>query len=133
MSDLLPEYFFRVRDNGALVFRIDSENRQRRIDMDPIASVNLAKAEVKPQGDRILSREDKQAIKAWMRERQAIITMREIDDVHRTLDRINLVAQWAQGQADDVQLDEVTDPLLMAMHDLRTVLIRKKAERLNRT
>ena len=30
----LPPYYFRVRDNGAFVFRVDTENRQRRIEMD---------------------------------------------------------------------------------------------------
>ena len=30
----------------------------------------------------------------------------------------------------DDALEQVTDSLLMAMHDLRTVLVRKKAERL---
>ena len=130
MSEGLPEYFFRVRENGAQVFRVEAESRHRRIEMDPIASINLNKGEVKPQGERVLTREDKQAIRAWIRERQAIVAMREIDDVHRAMDQINLVAQWPQSRADDVQLDEVTEPLLMAMHDLRSVLVRRKAERL---
>ena len=30
----LPELYFRVRENGAVVFRVDTENRQRRIDME---------------------------------------------------------------------------------------------------
>ena len=34
MSGELPEYYFRIRDNGAVVFRVDTENRQRRIDME---------------------------------------------------------------------------------------------------
>jgi len=33
MSAQLPDYYFRVRDNGAFVFRIDTENRQRRIEI----------------------------------------------------------------------------------------------------
>ena len=43
---------------------------------------------------------------------------------------MNLTTHWAQTRATDAQLDEVTDALLMAMHDLRTVLVRRKAERL---
>jgi hypothetical protein len=34
MSAHLPEYYFRVRENGAVVFRVDTENRQRRIEME---------------------------------------------------------------------------------------------------
>jgi hypothetical protein len=35
-----------------------------------------------------------------------------------------------QTKAADAALEEVTDTLLLAMHDLRSVLVRKKAERL---
>jgi len=48
----LPPYYFRVRENGAVVFRVDTENRQRRIDMDQIAVVNIRKGEGKPHGGR---------------------------------------------------------------------------------
>ena len=51
MTDL-PEYYFRVRENGAIVFRIDTENRMRRIEMDQIAVVNVKNGEIKPHGDR---------------------------------------------------------------------------------
>ncbi|MBS0124809.1 hypothetical protein [Thetidibacter halocola] len=131
MADL-PDYFFRVRDNGALVFRVDTENRNRRIEMEPIAAVNLARDEVKAQGGRDLTKADLVAIRGWMAERQAIAALREIDDIHRTIDQLNRAAHWAQTRAEDVQLDEVTDALLMAMHDLRSVLVRRKAERLAR-
>jgi hypothetical protein len=34
MGSDLPDYNFRVRENGAAVFRVDTENRQHRIEMD---------------------------------------------------------------------------------------------------
>ena len=55
MSTELPDYYFRVRENGAAVFRVDTENRQRRIEMDQIAVVNIKNGEIKPHGDRQLS------------------------------------------------------------------------------
>ena len=48
MSGQLPDFYFRVRENGALVFRVDTENRQRRIEMDEIAAVNIRNSEIKP-------------------------------------------------------------------------------------
>jgi hypothetical protein len=51
MTADLPDYFFRVRDNGAIVFRISTENRQRRIEMDEIATVNTRNGNVKPHGE----------------------------------------------------------------------------------
>lgn len=128
MSDL-PDYYFRIRENGAVVFRVDTENRQRRIEMDQIAVVNVKKGEVKPQGNRTLSDADKAAIQDWLIERTALLARRDIDDIHRAVDYMNITTQWVQSNASDDQLEEVTDALLLAMHDLRTILVRKKADR----
>ncbi|MCX8954958.1 hypothetical protein OU790_16145 [Ruegeria sp. NA] len=132
MSSELPEYYFRIRENGAVVFRIDTENRQRRIEMDQIAVINIRNGEVKPHGQRTLSDRDQAEIAQWIEERRALLAQRDIDDIHRAVDYLNLTTQWAQSKASDKQLEDVTDRLLMAMHDLRTVLVRKKADRLDK-
>lgn len=130
MSGDLPEYYFRVRENGAFVYRIDTANRQRRIDMDQIAVVNVRNGQVKPHGDRELTDADMAAISNWIEERTEVLAWREIDDIHRAVDYLNLTTHWAQSKANDEQLEAVTDALLLAMHDLRAVLVRKKADRL---
>lgn len=132
MGDDLPDYYFRVRETGALVFRLAAENRQRRLDMEQIAVLNIKNGEVRAHGDRKLAPEDMEAIGAWMRERTALLEARDLDDILRTVDHLNLTAQWAQTKATDAQLDRVLDPLLLAMHDLRSVLVRRKAERLGK-
>ncbi len=132
MAAHLPEYYFRVRENGAAVFKVDTENRQRRIDMDQIAMVNIKNGDIKPQGNRQLSDADMEAIQDWADKRKALLAKRDIDDIHRAVDYLNLTTQWAHSKAEDDQLEDVTDALLMAMHDLRSVLVRKKAERLTR-
>lgn len=126
----LPPYYFRVRDNGAFVFRVDTENRQRRIEMEQIAVVNIRNGEIKPHGGRELTAGDIGAIEEWMEERTRLLAYRDIDDIHRAVDYLNTTTQWAQSKATDEQLEAVTDTLLLAMHDLRTVLVRKKADRL---
>ena len=130
MSGQLPDFYFRVRENGALVFRVDTENRQRRIEMDQIAAVNIRNGEIKPQGDRELSENELEVIQDWMTERTALLAERDIDDIYRAVDYLNLTTQWAQAKASDEQLEAVTDDLLLAMHDLRSVLVRKKVDRL---
>ena len=117
----LPDYYFRVRENGAVVFRVDTENRQRRIELEPIAVANLRK----------LTPDEIARIKLWLAERTEVLAQRDVDDIHRAVDHLNLTAQWVQTRATDVQLEDVTDALLLAMHDLRTVLVRRKAERLS--
>lgn len=130
MGDDLPEYYFRVRENGAVVFKVDTENRQRRIDMEEMATVNVKNGTVKAHGERALTEAEVAVIAAWVAARQVMLAARDVDDIHRAVDHLNLTTQWVQSRATDRQLDDVTDALLLAMHDLRTVLVRKKAERL---
>lgn len=130
MAGDLPEYYFRIREAGAAVFRVDTENRQRRIEMEQIATVTLRSGEIRPQGDRVLSEADLAEIRGWIARRSALQARREIDEIERTVDRLNLTAQWAQSRASEAELEEITDRLLLAMHDLRSVLVRRKADRL---
>ncbi len=133
MSVDLPDYYFRVRENGATVFRVSTENRQRRIEMDEIAVVNVKNGNIKPHGAAELTKADMAAITDWIAARQAQLAAREVDDILRTVDHLNLTTQWAQSRATDEQLEAVTDALLLTMHDLRSVLVRKKADRLIKT
>ncbi len=132
MTADLPQFYFRIRENGATVFRIDTENRQRRIEMEEIATVNVKNGNIKPHGDVVLTQADLSVIKDWLAARVATLATRDIDDIHRAVDHLNLTTHWAQSRATDAQLDLVTDGLLLAMHDLRSVLVRKKAERLTK-
>ena len=132
MTADLPDYYFRVRENGAVVFRVSTENRQRRIEMDEIAVVNVRNGNIKPHGDVELTAADRAAIDEWLVARQAQLAAREVDDILRTVDHLNLTTQWAQSRATDAQLEAVTDALLLAMHDLRSVLVRRKADRLGK-
>jgi len=129
MNNDLPDYYFRIRENGAVVFRIDTGNRHRRIEMDQIAMVNIRNGEIKPHGNRELSKTDLAEIDKWVTERKSQLAQRDIDDIHRAIDHLNTTAQWAQSKATKEQLEDVTDRLLMAMHDLRSVLVRKKADK----
>ena len=133
MAGELPDYYFRVRENGAFAFRVDTENRMRRIEMEQIASINIRNGEIRPHGDRQLSEADLAAIRDWTEARQKQLAERDVDDILRAVDHLNLTAHWANTRATDAQLDAVTDQLLLAMHDLRSVLVRRKADRLVKT
>jgi hypothetical protein len=128
MTDL-PDYYFRIRENGAAVFRVDTGNRQRRIEMDQIAVVNVKTGDIRPHGGRTLSQADLQAIGDWLARRQDLLAARETDDILRLADQMNQVAHWAQSKATEAQVAAVSDALLLAMHDLRGVLVRKQAGR----
>jgi hypothetical protein len=128
----LPDYYFRIRENGAVVFKVDTENRNRRIELVELATLNIKNGAIKPHGDITLAPADLAAIRDWMARRSALQAERDIDDILRAVDTLNATTHWAQTRADDAALDRVTDDLLLAMHDLRTVLVRRKAERLTK-
>jgi len=129
MSDL-PEYYFRIRENGAALFRVDTQNRQRRIEMTELAVINVKNGNVRAHGDHVLTDEEKAVITDWITERREVLAERDLDDIHRAVDYLNLTTHWAQSRASDEDLEDVTDRLLLAMHDLRSVLVRRKADRL---
>ena len=85
---------------------------------------------MKPQGNRDLTDADMQAISDWMQARTRVVEARRLDDILRTVDHLNQTAHWANSDATDAQLEQVTDSLLLAMHDLRSVLVRRKADQL---
>lgn len=132
MTDDLPDYYFRIRENGALVFHVSTDNRQRRLELEQIATVNVNNGQIRAQGDRELTEADHAAIADWLARRGEELARRVVDDIRRTVDHLNLTTQWAQSRATDEELELVTDPLLLAMHDLRGTLVRRKAERVTR-
>lgn len=119
--------FFRTRENGAMVFRVDTENRQRRLELQQIAVVNIRNGNVKPQGDQMPTAAERNEIDAWIVDRRKLLALRRVDDIKRATDYLNETAQWVQSDATDEQIGQFSDDLLMAMHDLRSVLVRKKS------
>ena len=92
--------------------------------------MNIKSGQIKPHGDRVLSATDLAEITTWMENRKALLAQRNLDDIHRAIDYLNTTTHWVNGMADDDELENITDSLLLAMHDLRSVLVRKKADRL---
>ncbi len=116
----LPAYHFRHRATGATVLRVTAG---ARLDLEPIATVVRRTGAIKPRGERALSPEDTAAIAAWLA-RPA--TTESVAD--RALDAIGAAAHWAQGPATDTEVAAASDALLLALHDLRAVLVRRLAE-----
>jgi hypothetical protein len=124
------DLYFRVRDNSATVFRVDTENRQRRLEMEQIAMANINNGQIKPHGSEPATPDEIAIIEAWITTRREVLAKRDIDDILRAVDYLNLTTHWAQTKASDDDLEQFTDELLMAMHDLHMVLVRKKSDRL---
>ncbi|MBF9036899.1 hypothetical protein HKCCE2091_21925 [Rhodobacterales bacterium HKCCE2091] len=128
----LPEIYFRIRDNGAAVFRVEAETRHKRLEMTEIAAVNVKNGSVKPHGGAEIAPVEAAAIDRWLDARRAELQARDDDQPNRCIETLNLTAQWAQARAEPEALEAATDALLLAMHDLRSLLVRKRANRAGR-
>ncbi|RMF37176.1 MAG: hypothetical protein D6754_10015 [Alphaproteobacteria bacterium] len=126
------DLYFRIKENGAVVFRLDVENRNRRLEMIPVAQVNLRSGEIRVQGRQELSEEERAEIEAWIELRRAVLDQRDRDRLPNLIEALNEAAHWVQGKAPDAVIEETADAVLMAMHDLRSAIVRRKAERLER-
>lgn len=122
--------YFRVRDNGAAVFRLNTQNRQQRMEFKQIATLNLHKAEIKPQSGTPPTESEIAQIDAWIVKRRKIVADRQIEDIKLSIEHLNATAQWIQSKASQDQINEFADELLVAMHDLRMVIVRKKSDAL---
>ena len=122
-----PRLYFRVKENGAAVFRIAHASREGRLDMEPIATVALRSGQIRETGD--LSDDDRARIEAWLADRRDVIEARRGALGADTAEAVMLCAHWVQSEASDEALDAVTDDLLLAMHDLRAALARRRAGR----
>ncbi len=128
----VPSLYFRLRENGAQVFRVETDTRQQRLDLRPIAQVNPRNDTLRPNAQTPPTEAEEAEIRAWMTARAAELDLAESATGQETLAALGRAAHWAQGRASDDEVEAIADALLMAMHDLRSVLIRRRANRLMR-
>ena len=124
----LPALYFRIRENGASVFRVDAENRHGRLDLEPLAFANVRNGEIRPQGGRELTPEERKQVETWIAARQDTLADEEARGIAGTVEAINAAAHWAQTKATDKEIAEFAGDVLLAMHDLRSVLVRRQSQ-----
>ncbi|WP_316013077.1 hypothetical protein [Roseobacter sp. HKCCA0434] len=124
----VPALHFRPRDNGAMVFRVETENRQQRLELRQLATLNIRSGEIKPQGQQQPSEDELAAMRDWIETRRAQLAARDEDEMARLVDALGAAAQWMQARASDEQVATHADPLLMAMHDLRAMILRRQID-----
>ncbi|MEM7267665.1 MAG: hypothetical protein AAF401_00280 [Pseudomonadota bacterium] len=126
------DLYFRIKDNGATVYRINDQTRQRRLELQPIAEANVRNGDIKPRKDTELTEAETKRVKAWLRERRALLADREIDAARQTIDHLNATANWYSSKPDESAAEEMSEELLLAMHDLRAAIVRFKSKMLGK-
>ncbi len=124
--------YFRIKDNGATVFRINDEVRQRRLDLQPVAEANVRNGDIKLRKDVTLTDAEKTEVTDWLNARRIELQEREIEQARLTIEHLNATANWISGKPDEAAAEEMSEGLLMAMHDLRAAIVRFKSKMLDR-
>ena len=121
------QLYFRHRENGVVVFRMEVANRQRRIELNQIASISQ-KGEITPHKRRPPTEAEMAEIAAWQTEWAARVEAEDLNTTEKFLVELNQFTDWVQRRADHAEIDAHSDPLLMAILDLRQVVVRRLAE-----
>jgi len=125
--------FYRVSKLGADVYRIDLQNRLRRLDLEKIAEIDVLSDNIIAEAGKSHSQEEVSDMQLWCQSRREQLELRSQNDINRLVEAMNHAANWIDNDATDSQTDKITDSLLMAMHDLRATLVRKMAAKKNRS
>lgn len=125
------DLYFRIKDNGATVFRINDDARQRRLDLQPVAEANVRNGDIKLRKDVELSDAERAEITAWLSARREVLTAREVEQARLTIEHLNTTANWISSKPDEAAAEEMSEDLLMAMHDLRAAIVRFKSRLLD--
>lgn len=123
-----PEFYFRLKPDGAVMFRVDPQNRMRRIELQRIGAIHLESGRFTLHRTEPLMPEEEAAKDAWIVQRRADLAGERPESV-KIIEALNSATQWAEWFADDAELDRATDDMLLALHDLRTALVNKKIKR----
>lgn len=118
-----PNLYFRRKDNGAAVYRVGADDGSR-LDLTQIAILKQ-NGDIKPQGKHQPTEDETQEIAAWHAAFKSAKSTREAARVDNLISDMNGVTQWIQANATDKQIDQSAQSILMAIHDLRTTLVRR--------
>ncbi|MEL7027133.1 MAG: hypothetical protein AAGO57_07905, partial [Pseudomonadota bacterium] len=117
----------------SMVYRVDAENRKGRLDLEPLALANTRNGEIRPQGGREVTKAERNQIEDWIRSRQNALAEAEAQTPSAAIEAMNAAAHWVQSKASAAEIDTHANDLLLAMHDLRSQIVRRQADALKDT
>ncbi len=119
--------YYRVRKQGALVFRMEVSNRRRRIELNQIAAIT-GKDEIRPHKRRPPTEAEEAEIHAWWEAHKVRRDAGELNEVEVFMEELNKFTTWIDKEAPAAAVSEQSDPLLLALLDLRQVIVRRMSE-----
>ncbi|MEM6662651.1 MAG: hypothetical protein AAF666_10800 [Pseudomonadota bacterium] len=121
------QLYYRHREKGVTVFRMEVANRQRRIELNQIASI-LADGEVIPHKRRAPTEAELAEISTWWTNWQTRAADGALTQTETFIAELNQFTDWVARRADAGEIDVQSDNLLTALLDLRQVVVRKLSQ-----
>jgi hypothetical protein len=118
------QYFFRPRPGGAALLKLDHDPRLRRTRLHRIAGIESATGDVRVTDGHTLTDAEAALIAGYLARGNGLDGR-----AAKAVSDIGHIAHWAQFRASPDELAAATEELLLAMQDLREVLVRKAAQR----
>ena len=116
--------YYRHRKNGVVVFRMEVANRQRRIELNQIASIAKT-GDIIPHKRRPPTEAETAEMSAWWTKYKAREDAEALDGTEAFQIEINRFTEYMQKGASDEEVNAQSDALLMALLDLRQVVVRR--------
>ncbi len=126
MADRMQLYY-RHRQNGVTVFRLEVANRQRRIELNRIASLSRT-GKITPHPRRVPSDAERDEIARWWQDWQDRRAAGSLGETERFVETLNHFTDWVARRADGAEIDARSDALLTALLDLRQVVVRRLSQ-----
>lgn len=119
----LPNIFFRVKDNGASVYRVGTAKSSGRIEFSKLATVVLKSQKINTQNEVTLTPDELREINEWMRQQRSD---RLAEDLRRISRDVNLAThQIASSSEIDDELEAAINTVLLSLFDLQREITEK--------
>ena len=116
--------YYRHRKLGGQVFRVEVANRQRRIELNQIASITNS-GQIVPHKRRPATEAELEEIGLWWADWQARRDGGTLNRTESFMADLNQFTNWIAKEAPDEEVDALSDDLLMALLDLRQTVVRR--------
>ncbi len=116
----LPELYFRIKDNGASVYRVSKSSKSGRIEFSQIATAVLRNDKIKPHSDHELTDNEIEQITNWMAS-QKDNHLSDLAQVFRRISRdVNLATNLlSSDNGAHKELNESINLLLLSLLDMQ--------------
>ncbi|MEM9061764.1 MAG: hypothetical protein AAGD13_14995 [Pseudomonadota bacterium] len=116
--------YYRLRKQGAQVFRMEVANKQRRIELNQIASITQ-QGEIVPHKRRPANESELSEIAAWWSDWKAREGDGSLYKTELLMAELNEFTNWIAKDAPAEEVDNLSDDLLTTLLDLRQTIVRR--------